>query len=111
MSKTGQLEVLSVGKGHLRLTVTTTSKKDREEARKTIEDMLRRGYAIFVELEPGKPLERVKRFDPKRMEYIIAEMGEPVPAAAGVTSGPKRRPRRIAAGRAQATVVGRTAGG
>lgn len=103
----GRLEVLSVGKGHLRLTVTTTSKKDRDQARQTIEDMLKRGYAIFIEVEPGKPLERVKRFDPKRMEYIIAEQGKPIPEA---TSG-KTRPRRIGAGRARALVVGRTAGG
>lgn len=119
---TGTLEVLSVGAGHLRLTITTKGKADREKARKTIEDMLRRGYAIFVEVEPGKPLERVTKFDPRRMEYIIEEQVEPA-AAQDVAAAPKPKParsksvrrgwrqRRINAGRAHATVVGRTAGG
>lgn len=95
----GTLDVLNVGKGHLRLTITDGDKAEMDKARQMIEDMLARGYAIFVETKRGP--RRVKRFNPKRLEYIID-----VPEAGG-----KPAEHKVAASKSKATAVGRSAGG
>src|SRR5450759_1215555 len=88
----GILDVLSIGKGDLRLTVGGDDPEDTDKARKLIEEMLRKGYSIFVETDQGT--KRVKRFNPKRMTYISANSS---------TKRSRRRPnqprrRRSAAG-------------
>lgn len=120
----GMLEVLSVGKGDIKLTIGGDDPEETDKARLIIEEMLRKGYGIFVETDDG--LSRVKGFNPKRMTYVIAEVvGPELPAAperAALPAGPapaKRgpgRPRKVvdkevpvAGSRAKA--VGRTAGG
>lgn len=65
----GHLDVLAIGRGHLRLTVPEGDALEREKAGRIVEDMLRRGYAIFVETEGGT--ERVRAFDPERFVYLI----------------------------------------
>ena len=69
----GMLEVLCVGKGDLKLT-WGTDPDDEAKARATIEEMLRKGYAIFVETDVGPA--RVQRFSPERMTYVIVEVAE-----------------------------------
>jgi len=114
----GVLEVLSIGKGDLRLSVGDND-DDREQARALIEEMLRKGYSIFVETDTGP--ERVTSFNPKRMTYTVA--GPPVdmiappeapekatPTKAG-TKPKKRRGRQVPVSGSRATAVGRTAGG
>jgi hypothetical protein len=61
----GMLEVLSVGKGDIKLTVGGDDPEEVDKGRKVIEEMLRKGYGIFVETDRG--LTRVKKFNPKRM--------------------------------------------
>lgn len=104
----GTLDVLSVGKGHLRLTITEGNEEEAENARRIIEDMLARGASIFVEREDGST-RRVKKFDPKRMVYLIDDVPEgqkPTPAAR------KKIPKKaVPVSKASATVVGRSAGG
>lgn len=68
----GMLEVLSIGKGDLKLTLDGGSPEDVEKARTLVEEMLRKGYSIFVETDEG-PV-RVQRFNPRRMTYIISEV-------------------------------------
>lgn len=103
----GCLEVLSVGKGDLKLTVGGDDPEDTEKARALITEMLRKGYGIFVETDKG--LTRVKRFNPKRMTYVISEIVEDALPA-------KEKPRRVVdkhvpvAG-SKATAIGRTSGG
>lgn len=109
----GMLEVLSVGKGDIKLTVGGSDPGEIDKARKVIEEMLRKGYGIFVETDKG--LTRVKRFNPKRMTYVIAEVVEE-PAPVDLESERQVRARRVvdkhvpvAGSRAKA--IGRTAGG
>lgn len=129
----GVLEVLSIGKGDLKLTLGNDP-DDVEKAQAVIEEMLRKGYAIFVETDDGPS--RVQRFNPKRMTYIIAELAPgntlpsgPAPPAALTTGtavkadeviAPKRRgrppgkrtrEREVPVAGSRATAVGRTAGG
>ena len=106
----GVLEVLSIGKGDLRLSVGD-SDEDRERARALIEEMLRKGYSIFVETDDGP--ERVVAFNPRRMTYLIVD----APAAAASRVRPRKATRKKSGRRSvpvsgsRATAVGRTAGG
>lgn len=112
----GCLDVLSIGKGDLRITIGDNP-DDTEKARKLINEMLRKGYGIFVETDKG--LTRVKRFNPKRMTYVITELVddalEPVrPPGAGAK--PAKRARRtrdheVDVAGSKAVAVGRTGGG
>ena len=109
----GMLEVLSVGKGDLRLTIGGDA-DDMAKARKLIEEMLRKGYAIFVETDKG--LTRVKRFNAKRFSYVITEIVEDAlpeatkPAKPGPTTR-RTRDRDVPVRGSKAVAVGRTAGG
>lgn len=96
----GMLEVLSVGKGDIKLTVGGDDPAEIAKAKEVIAEMLRKGYGIFVEEDDGT-LKRVKRFNPKRMTYVISELA---PAGNVVE---KNVP--LAGSRAKA--IGRTAGG
>ncbi|QOR55402.1 MAG: hypothetical protein SHS37scaffold145_53 [Phage 71_18] len=111
----GMLEVLSVGKGDIKLTLDG-GPGEVENARRLIEEMLRKGYGIFVETDAG--LARVKEFNPRRMTYIISEfVDEPEPAAdvAGdppARTAPRRtRKREVPVAGSSAKAIGRTAGG
>ena len=99
----GVLEVLSIGKGDLRLVLSEDNPDDIERARDLIEEMLRKGYSIFVETARGQ--RRVKRFNPKHMTYVIVDAPDatPPPARDATTEVPVAGTR--------ATAVGRTAGG
>jgi hypothetical protein len=94
----GEIDVLSVGRGHNKVEVGNTP-EDVEKARTMIEDMLKRGYSIFVEDPKTGDLKRVKKFNPKKMMYLI---DAPVPGAEKVEVPVKK---------SKATAVGRTAGG
>lgn len=104
----GMLEVLSIGKGDLKLMLDGSSPDDVEKAKALIEEMLRKGYSIFVETDKG-PV-RVKKFNPKRMTYIVGDEPEEG-AAAPVPSPKKRKERQVPVSGSRATAVGRTAGG
>ena len=108
----GILDVLSIGKGDLRLSVGD-SDEDREKARALIAEMLEKGYAIFVETDTGP--ERVVRFNPARMTYLIQEVPEPDAEAASAPQPRKQkrkgRTRAVPVAGSRATAVGRTAGG
>jgi hypothetical protein len=117
----GMLEVLSVGKGDLKLTVSGTE-EEIEKGRRVIEEMLRKGYTIFVETDDGPT--RVQSFNPKRMTYTISEvpLGTELPsgpaAPAALPPGkPPAKPRKkvgkkeVPVAGSRATAVGKTAGG
>jgi hypothetical protein len=116
----GMLEVLSVGKGDLKITVGD-SNKDRADAQRIIEEMLRKGYTLFVETADG-PL-KVTRFDPDRMVYVVADTPgvepEPAPESAGAGEDePEVRARQakprtvtVPVRGSKTTAIGRTAGG
>lgn len=118
----GHLDVLSVGRGHLKLTISEGDAVEIEKAKRIITDMLNRGYAIFVE-EPDGTTKRVKRFDAKHMTYIVDDTMDTVPAKAAesvtpvtpVPTGPRGRrynkTKAVPVAGAKATAVAATAGG
>lgn len=88
-----------------------------ERAKRIIQDMIKRGYSLFVHGEGGK-LIRVKRFDPKTNIYVIADGPSKELPPTALADQPKRgpgRPRKgevaVLATKVKATVVGRSAGG
>lgn len=99
--ETGELDVLNCGAGHLQFRFDKGSPDETEKARRVIQDMLNRGYSIFVETASG--LRRVKRFNPKTDCYVVEEPHE---------SDPKKKvTRQLPLRTTKATGVGRTAGG
>lgn len=81
-----EIAILSVGTGDTKLVFDPNNPEDSARAAKTIADMLKRGYCILVEAgkdDRNEPLyRRVKQFDEKTHEYIIA--GDPPDLVEGV---------------------------
>jgi len=71
----GVLEILNVGAGDVKITFEKENVSESIRAKRVIQDMLRRGFALVVEVErDGKTAyERVQEFDAARGEYIIAD--------------------------------------
>ena len=110
----GMLEILSVGKGDIKLTIDGNDEGEVNDARKIIEEMLAKGYGIFVETDKG--LSRVKKFNPKRMTYVISELpeGESLPTGPvdlGAARKRKAIEREVPVAGSKAKAIGRTAGG
>lgn len=107
----GKLDILSCGEGDIKIVFDQNNPIELERARRIIKDCLKRGYALFVH-GTDNALIRVKKFVEGTAEYIIAD-GPTVPAdASEVIESPKLgKVRKIAAGKVQATVIGRSAGG
>ncbi len=129
---TGTISILSVGAGDTTLSFDSSDPEERNRAKRIVQDMLKRGYAILIpvgEQNGEKIYRRAKAFDPDTCEYVIAgvpepegirhgkktraegkaKSGEAKPAAKG--SGGGRRQRRVKAADVEAVAVGRTAGG
>lgn len=109
----GILDVLSIGKGDLRLDVGG-NEADRERAKDLIGEMLEKGYAIFVETDDG-PV-RVMGFIASEMSYLIVdadqEAPEPPPTPTAKPAKAKKATRKkVPVEGSRATAVGRTAGG
>jgi len=101
----GCLEILSVGKGDIKLTIDPDNPDDIAKAKAMIDEMLAKGYTIMVEAKNGR-LSRVKKFNPKRFTYVISEVVEnPAPGK------PRTEDREVPVGGAKAKAIGRTAGG
>ena len=127
----GEIGILSVGAGDTKLSFNSKNPAEAIRAKRIVTDMLRRGYALLVEIDDGKGgkhYARATAFDENTCEYIIADFDptaseehpgdvQAKPAAApraeGRPAGKKKgRPvTRIPAARAKAVAVGRTAGG
>jgi histone deacetylase complex regulatory component SIN3 len=117
----GVLEVLSIGKGDLKIEIGD-SNEDRAKAQRIIEEMLRKGYTLFVETPDG--LEKVTRFLPDEMAYVVADVPELVPPGAAAAPGGNPEPaagkparekrgaaRKVPVAGSKTTAIGRTAGG
>lgn len=111
---TGKVDILNTGGGHLTIRLDPdASPVEREKAKNTITDMLKRGYLLFVEKD-GQQV-KVDSFDPAVNEYILADRPEAHALAAAVEpdtqpAKPGRKPR-IKAEKANATAIGPVAGG
>ena len=87
------IDVLNTGYGDFELRFDPNKPDEVQKAKETITDMLKRGYAIFV--QQGEQTFRVRRFDPDKNVYIIGSTpAEEIPMA-----------------ETRATAVGRSAGG
>jgi hypothetical protein len=135
----GTLGILNVGAGDTKLTFDKNNPAERIRAARIVKDMLRRGYALLIEVDDGqggRTHQRATDFDENTCEYIIADF-DPVAAKdtnTGIDDGPANsiikpqatpavatppepirrkagRPRRVAAEGARGVAVARTAGG
>lgn len=112
----GALEILNVGLGDLKLTFNKHSEAERARAQRTIEKLLREGYAILIERGDGT-YQRAHGFDPEQDAYVLMEPTEDRPPTADdVEPQPEKkrgRPRKTLVKReeARATAVARSAGG
>jgi len=112
----GSVGILNVGAGDTKLSFDPKNPVERERAKKIVLDMLRRGYALLVQVgtKNGEPIyQRAKGFDPKTCEYVIAGgLDEGIDLGAEYRPPAKRgRPARIKAETTRAVSVGRMAGG
>jgi hypothetical protein len=112
----GEVGILNVGAGDTTLSFDPKNPVERERAKKIVVDMLRRGYALLVQVgtKKGEPVyQRAKAFDPKTCEYVIAGgPDEAIDIGTEYKPPAKRgRPARIKAEATRAVSVGRTAGG
>lgn len=113
---TGTLSVLNCGSGDLKFSFDPAKPMEAEKAKGVIEDMLKRGYVLLVEVDGVWC--RAVGFDPGRCEYIIPpdlpvaemkaareELVDPQP------TGRRGRPKGVPAEGVRATAVAATAGG
>lgn len=67
-----ELDVLNCGAGDISLVFNANDPMEVERAKRIVQDMLRRGYALFVTGTDGK-LTKVNAFDEKLGVYLIAD--------------------------------------
>lgn len=131
---TGTVGILNVGAGDTKLTFDPNNPMEAMRSARIVRDMLRHGYALFVEVERDgeKRFERALDFIEGTGEYIIADLEPTVPAIqetaiAEIKAAPspetapspapsptlrRRRGRRtVKASDTRAVAVARTAGG
>lgn len=76
----GSVALLNVGTGDTKLTFDKDNPAETIRAQRIVTDMIRRGYALIVEVQPGQ-FQRVKEFRPETNEYIVADL-DPLQAQA-----------------------------
>lgn len=97
MSETGNLCVLNVGAGDIRVTFNHADTGESAKALRMLTDMMSRGYAVLVELPDGS-YTRVQQVDATRGRYVItlpedvAPPADAVPATCACGCGKSIRP-------------------
>jgi hypothetical protein len=121
----GELAILNVGDGDTKLSFDPTKPDEVANASRIVKDMIRRGFAIFIEVgrnEKGPLLQRAHDFDESTAEYIVVgtpedgadhEQGTPEKPRKGrkAAGAKKPAPRRVAASSTKGVAVARVAGG
>lgn len=101
LSTYGTMGVLNVGAGDTKLSFDKNNPSDRIRAARIVNDMLRRGYALMVEVTDKKTKEkhfvRAEAFDENTCEYIIADFDSFAAAKADVEEAKKNEPVTTAA--------------
>lgn len=107
------LAVLTVGAGDTKLSFDPSKPAEVARAKTIVEDMLKRGFAILVEVgvKDGRPLyQRAVSFDPATCEYLV--VGTPEESEAVADPKPRKKyTRRFPAATTGAVAVARSAGG
>lgn len=115
---TGRLAILNVGTGDTKLSFDKNNPAECIRAARIVTDMLRRGYALLVEVERNgvKGYQRIREFKEDTCEYIIADFDPvaaqkademesknheeqaeaPIPPEAAAVKKPRGRPPRTA---------------
>jgi hypothetical protein len=123
----GEVAILNVGAGDTKLSFDPKNPAEVERAAKIVKDMIRRGFALLIEVgrdDKGPLYRRAHDFDETTNEYIIAgtpgeaedKIDEQEPASPlrkGRKGGARRKaaPVRVPAAKTNAVTVARTAGG
>jgi hypothetical protein len=78
---TGSVSILNVGAGDIELSFNRDNPAECIRAARIVKDMLRRGYALLIEVERDgvRKFERALDFDDTQYKYIIADF-DPVAA-------------------------------
>ena len=126
--------ILNVGAGDTKLTFDKSNPAECIRSARIVTDMLRRGYALLVEVDDGKggkAYQRVHEFREATCEYIVADFdpiqaeaadhaqdeSQAAPPSSEEVTAPKFKPgrkpikRAIAATGASGVAVSRSAGG
>lgn len=125
----GQVGILNVGAGDIKISFNSDDEAEKIRAGRVVKEMLRRGYALLVEVDHGK-YQRAKDFDPDTNEYIIAdydptvedesdeklqagtEAGQEATASKGRKNPKKKaKKKRVKASDTHGVAVSKTAGG
>lgn len=122
---TGEIGILNVGAGDTKLSFDPSNPDEVKRACAVVKDMLRRGFALLVEVgrdDKGPLYRRCLDFDAETAEYIIA--GAPDDLEIPDVKKPEKRARqgrkatgggaaitRVPASRTSGVAVARTAGG
>ncbi len=122
------LDILNTGKGHAEVNFSIDDPIELERGKRIIQDMLRRGYLLFIHGDDGKMV-RVQSFCEKTGRYIIGDGAlyagsepleeplVPITTLPGQTVTPepirRGRPRKgaVPMTTVRATSIGRSAGG
>ena len=72
----GMVGILNVGAGDVELSFDPRNPAERIRAARIVKDMIRRGYALLIEIERAgeKRYERALDFDEQACRYIVADM-------------------------------------
>lgn len=100
----GTLEILNCGMGDLEIKFTEGVQEEIDKAKRCIEDMLKRGYALFIREASGE-LTRIRAFDAAQNCYIVRDTP---PEEERVK---KSRIKRVPMKGRKVLAVGRSAGG
>lgn len=79
----GEVSLLNVGEGDIKLSFDPANLAERIRAARVVRDMLRRGFALLVEVDDGnggKVFARAKDFDENHCVYIVADFDGAVAA-------------------------------
>lgn len=117
----GEVSILNVSAGDTKLSFDPKNPAEAARAARTVRDMIRRGFAILIEVgkdEKGPLYRRADDFDPETNEYIIAgtpeelEKDNALPPRAPRRGGKgKKTEKRVPAQATNSVVIARTAGG
>lgn len=115
---TGELSVLNVGAGDIRVVFNHADQGESAKAIRMLTDMQQRGYAILIELPDGS-YTRAQAIDASRGRYVITlpedvqlpPDAEPVPTKRGRGRPRGRRTVSVPVKTSKAVGVARSAGG
>lgn len=111
------ISILNCTMGDMQFSFDSDDPQEVERARRCVEDMLKRGYILFVHTKAG--LRKVTKFNRKNDTYVIADGPETAPpekndadeSSQAPKKGRKGKAKEVPAKSSKATAIAPTAGG